>query len=968
MTKTQRFFRMWVTNRVIAGMVIFFIGIGMWEFKWKPQYRPYYEAGITDYQRNDFQGALNQFSKAYEIAPNSLDVIVMMGWANLKLKHFEDARFYFNRAIRIDPRTEEAQMGATFVALETGRGDINYRALERIIGKRNADPNVRILLAGALAHEGRNFDAAEQYMKLVDDRNYSRAAHAALDDLFGLQGFSDPVPRSLPRLQKAPELQVRYRASDGQLWELKSTGWQPFYVRGVNLGPGAPGYYPAKPPHDGMQYLTWLRDTQAMNANVIRAYTLLPPAFYRAFRHQMDAGVPLTLYQQIWVDDPPNKDLYDPSFVDHTKAEIRYVVDALHGHGDVPPKHARGSGVYDQDVSQQVSGILLGREIEPSVAQQTNIINGGKTHYDGKFITVKSANATEVWFAEMLDYLVEYENDTYNWQHPVAIVNWPPMDPLTHPTEATTMEEVKYRMKHGEVLAIPKELQDDNDIVAIDEAKFSATTNFYAGIFASYHVYPYYPDFLLQDKNYLSARDSEGLDPMYGYIKELRAHIPHPLVITEYGMPNSMGISHFHPYGWNHGGHNEQDQAELLGRYTRAIHEAGCAGGIVFELVDEWYKHNWLTVDFENPLDNAALWLNDLDPEKRYGVIGYHTSGWKLFTSDAAAWKDVPQLYPAGTPILAGDGYDGARTIRNVQATVDEGYLYLRLEVVCLDCTHKNHDQPDFTKAAYAVAINTLPGHAGIQKMPFGNITLTTGANFLLVLGTKEATRLYVADDYNPYIVVPKEGVPGETELVYRRNFQAKMVPTGSFEEEIVETNRKRYGRDGTAYPGQRYSRSILRYGNGDPNAPDYDSLGEWYADTKAKAILVRIPLGKLFITDPSSRQVFLGLNDKAQVGVATTPGITLSVFALKPGAHPDALSEMQVEASRPAALRGRVDDPQRLLWRTWLDVKPDPYFKKAYYELQKDYLEVPGAPNNAPAPVPAVRTVRTGTGTGTGR
>jgi hypothetical protein len=671
----------------------------------------------------------------------------------------------------------------------------------------------------------------------------------------------------------------------------------------------------------------------------------------------------MQLMQQIWIGDPPNNDLYEPAFVAETRAEIRHVVDAIHGHGDIPPKRARGNGIYENDVSADVMAILLGRELEPSVAQQTNIINGGKTRYDGKYITVQRANATEVWFAEMLDYLVAYEQDTYNWQHPVAIVNWPPMDPLTHPTEATNLEEVKYRIRKGEQLAIPKGLEDDNDATSIDEAKYRATTNLYAGFFASYHVYPYYPDFLLLDPQYLNARDSEGLNPVYGYLKDLRARIPHALVITEYGMPSSIGISHFHPYGWHHGGHNEDQQAQILVRLAKTIKETGCSGGVLFELLDEWYKHNWLTVDFEAPIDRANLWLNDLDPEKRYGLMGWHTSKWKLFTGDAAAWAAERTFYNSSAePRAFHDGFDGARSLRTVQAAVDEGYLYLRLTVDCFDCPNKDRRKdakPDFTKTAYAVAINTLPGTVGVRKLPFEDVQVRNGANFLLVLGDASISRLLVADTYNPYQVLPKPGVPNETEISYRRGYTPALQSDGTFLDFVVETNRRRYGRDGTAYPGTRYSRSVLRYGAGDPQSPNFDSLAEWYADPQTRSILVRIPWGKLLITDPSGRAAWYGFDGALNVRTGVSAGVELSVFALKPAPALDNLGAMQVAMSLPAVSGGALAKPEVLTWKSWETVKPEAYLKRSYFAMQKQFLEEQHGKQTAPGPrTPGLRAV----------
>src|SRR5262249_2939465 len=223
------------------------------------------------------------------------------------------------------------------------------------------------------------------------------------------------------------------------------------------------------------------------------------------------------------------------------------------------------------------------------------------------------------------------------------------------------------RIRHGERLELPKNVDDDNDVVSIDEAKYKVKPALNAGLFASYHVYPYYPDFLILDKDYLQARDSQGLDPVYAYVRDLHNHIPYPLVITEFGVPNSMGISHFHPYGWHHGGHTEQEQAEIVTQLARGIKEAGSAGGLAFALIDEWYKHNWLTVDFQNPEERGAIWINELDPEKRYGVIGFRTSKWKLF-SDPLAWATEPLLYSGS-----------AGNMRGVQVASDEGFLYLRI-------------------------------------------------------------------------------------------------------------------------------------------------------------------------------------------------------------------------------------------------------------------------------------------------
>lgn len=899
--------KFWVTNRVLIGMALFFIIVGFWEFKWKPQYRPFYENGVAQYQRGDYRRALNEFQTAYQIAPNSLDVIMMMGWVNLKLHRYEEARFYFDRAIRIDPGTEEAQLGAAFVSLETGRGKLDARLLKKVLGRRGGDPNVRIVTAGAMVQDGNNAEAAAIYRDLINDRNYGQAAQIAFEDLYGLKGFpNDRVPEELPEIRRPSQTQVRYRAAEGAMWQLGRTGWEKIYINGINLGPAAPGYYPSSMPTDGALYATWVQQAAQLNANALRTYTLLPPGFYRAFKHSMDQGGKLQLYQQVWVGHPPGDDLYDDKFMEESRAEIRYVVDALHGHGSVPPKKARGNGLYVTDVSSQVGAFLLGGEMGAAVAAHTNVVNAGKNRYDGKYLSIANADPAEVWYAQMLDYLVSYETETYGWQHPVTMVDPPASDP-----------------------ALPT------------EAKINVKPALYAGLFASYAAFPYYPESVMRNQQFLRARDSEGPNPVYGYLRDLRSRLSVPLVVSALGVPSSMGIKRFQSTGWNQGGHSEEDQAKILTRLVRSARESGCSGGLVFELMDEWFKDDWLKQGFKHSPERAPLWLNDMDPAERYGLAGYRTRHWKLFGGDAAEWEGQQKLYGAATPKPVGDGFDSDRAIRSVQAATDEGYLYLRIDLECLDCVAGKRDgKLHWDRAAFAVALNTQPGRAGIRRLPFGNVSIASGANFLLFLGEPAQSRLLAADNYNPFQMTPDAELGGDLQVMYRRGFETVLKDGGSFVEMALNPNSRQGGLGSTAPAGQSYSFSVMRYGNGNPAAPDYNSLAEWYADVKNKAILVRIPWSKLLVVDPSSNLVLGGFAEKTGERLATSTMLEVSVFALKPGGAAGDLGRMSVVASLPAS-DGSIQKPQAITWKRWDSVAPPLYLKKAYSALQQTFSQM---------------------------
>lgn len=893
--------KFWLTNRVVLGLIAFIVVTALWEFKWKPQYHDFYEEGVRFYKNGNYPLAQKALDKAYEIAPNALDVIIMEGWNNLKQNQLEQARFYFTRAVRIDPTAEEAQMGISFVALETGHGDLDPALLARILQGRKNDPNVMILLAGAEERQGNYFSAAEIYNRLVGDKDYGEAARLALDNIFGLHGTSDSPIAAFGAFDRPAQTQFHYRANNAALWQQTTAGnWSKTYLQGVNLGAAPPGYRPTSLPNDAALYTTWLRDASELNANSLRLYTLLPPAFYRAFRHYTNDGGKLSLIQEIWVDEPEHQDLFESGFEDATKAEIRQVIDAIHGRGQVLPKRNRGSGIYEFDISDHISGYIFGRDLDPAVVSQTNLLNAGKHSYTGKYLSITNASATEMWLAEMADYLLDYEASTYNWQHPVAMVSGPTPDPSS-----------------GLLL----------------ETKIKTTPACLSGIFAAYPAYPFFPAYMQRNSRYASARDKIAPNPVFGFVRELRTRLPVPLLVSEYGASTSMEPRLTLSSGWNQGGYSETTQADALIHLSRGLRDAGVAGDLAFELTDEWYREGWITEGFQNAGEKVALSLNDLDPAKRYGLIGYHTSKWQLFAGDPAAWEHETKIDSSAAASHVGDGYDGERTLRSLQIASDEGYVYLRLQVACLDCQGSSHTgKTHFGQASYAIALSTLPNVVGIKNLPFGNVTVPNGSNFLLLLRDPDRSSFLIADSYNPFQYVPADdGV--HKQLAYKRNFSPSLVSAGTFQPFPSPAN-----------PGS------LPYGHGDSAAADYDSRAQWYADIKHSAILIRIPWAKLLVTDPSSMQVFATYDPKSGVRSMTTGGLQISAYALRPKAASD-LKDATVISSLPTD-----DSTLKFSWAKWNSITLDPYRKKAFDVLAQDFahsnaVQEPAKPHRRGSP-----------------
>ncbi len=407
--------------------------------------------------------------------------------------------------------------------------------------------------------------------------------------------------------------------------------WRSTYVAGVTLGPARPGEFAVTASLDYRTYRDWLHEIVAANANTLRVYTILPPAFYRAFAdHNEQAEEPLWLIQGVWLDDLA-ENLYEPRTKEAFESEIRDVIDIVHGQADIACVAGHYCGVYAADISRWVIGVAIGRDVAPFVIRRTNRQNPARTSYLGDYVSFPDGTPSEAWFAEMCDLAVRYEMDTYNAQRPISVVNWPALDPMSHPTEATLEEELNIRRLLGEEVTdtLPED-PNDLDVVSIDVSNFEIEPGFEAGMFVLYHVFHHWPEFLFRDPAYLAVRDESGANPFLGYLQDLKSRYPDtPVLIGGYGISTSLDPTHLHPLGWHNGGITEQQQAQLLVRFSQSIRQANMAGGIVFEWLDEWWKQ--VNDDFTAPLEGTRdfdpLWLNRSDPEEAFGLVGYRSFG-----------------------------------------------------------------------------------------------------------------------------------------------------------------------------------------------------------------------------------------------------------------------------------------------------------------------------------------------------
>ena len=598
------------------------------------------------------------------------------------------------------------------------------------------------------------------------------------------------------------------------------TSWDRLQVKGANIGTALPGKWFAEFPENKELYLSWFQQIGAMHANTIRVYTLLDPAFYEALDdfNRSTANGRLWLLQEIWPDDIiPGNNLYDQGFTNDYQEEIALDLGALHGGYEIPERNGRAWGKYKADVYPYLLGILIGREISAEEIQATNEANPDKGDYEGPYVRTSGASPPEVWVAEMCNYVVNYAQDTYGWQMPVSFVSWPTLDPMIHSTEFTPGGD--------------KTLEADDSQV-LDPAHLAPGPDAKSGLFGTYHIYPYYPDFMYREPGYAEYRDGEGVLRYGGYLRQFMSiHPPYPALVGEFGLSTSLGVAHLQPEGLNHGGVSEEDQGKMIVRMLRAILREGYAGGLIFEWADEWAKRTWFTMPYMIPFERHIYWHNLLDPEQSFGILAYEPDHTPFGGSETMMWQR--------DAVNGGLSSSGGR-LSSLHVDHDAAFVYLDLEFSGGSASALRPGSGQGLELL--LGMDTFGRANGTIRLPLAALPdLPSGVEFMLKIDPQGGACLLARPDYD---------------LAVSR-FAAAPATDDAFVTTTPATNRHQIDQiNGTDYPEIHYDESALRYGVFEPASPRYDSLAHWFVDEGGDHLYVRIPWALLNVGDPSSATI----------------------------------------------------------------------------------------------------------------
>ncbi len=709
----------------------------------------------------------------------------------------------------------------------------------------------------------------------------------------------------------------RFRSLRDRIEILDRGSWKPFFIKGVNLGLGMPGYFPGEYAIRKATYLRWFEMMHDAGFNAFRVYTLHPPSCYEALQEFNESGKRLFLFQGIWNELPTDHNFDAPEYIGTVGTAIRMVVDAVFGNIELPERPGLPHGRFHVDVSHLLAGFIFGRETESCAVKSFNDMHNRKERdFSGNFLDMRMGTPFEVWVARMCDSIQSYEWDRYGVTHPVAMTNWPTLDPLVHPSESGKGDEVFiFEGRRENVTGCSGYLAMEEDTEVLDLAKISVKKG--AGFFASYHPYPYYPDFMVND--YLDEKNTYA-----AYLSRLKAHHGRqPILVSEFGVPSSREAAHWHRDGWNHGGHPEARKGELDALLFRTVFDQKMAGGLLFAWTDEWFKKNWVFLDFYHPPDSKPNWYSIQDPEENYGLIGLYPGYPKPLVSlsgDRTEWAPATVLYEKKEDVMRhrfGDPGDGVRCLQKLSVQHDEGFLYVLLETA--RPIHFDHGH-------FLIGIDTCRPEVGEFLLPFDTRTPSpVGLKFLVHLCGRDNSRILVCHTYDKY-------------LNWRRDICPAISGQGAWVMMYNEVNRRRVSKNGTKfYPSHSFSMSDLRHGTlrGDHAV----HLADFNVD--GTLLEIRLPWGLLNFTDPSSRMV---LWKDARGFARKTDGLRILAVSYKPGAGSLAAEKtgalQNITDSLPYALE--LSAVRTYTWKEWRMPLYHEHVKQNYWITKKFLAGIP--------------------------
>lgn len=619
------------------------------------------------------------------------------------------------------------------------------------------------------------------------------------------------------------------KAENGFLYLDQGSGFEEFQIKGVNVGFSKPGKYSTENGVSKEEYLRWFGQIQDMGANVIRIYNIGGKEFYDAFyEYNADNPSPLYLIQGVAVDDYLINSIYsafDKEFYKPLLEDCKDMIDVVHGRYKQNNENGFFPLSYSKDISRWIYAYVLGSEWETNLVVYTDHSGSQKEQYNGKYLYTEDATNFEIFLAYLGDQVIEYETKKYGTQTLISFNNGTMEDPLAYDEELK-----KYFRKSA----------------AIDVDHIHSKDGFLAGQFASYNVYPYYPDFYgyQVDLTTVAGTDVQGENTYRRYLQALSDHHNMPVVITEFGVPSSRGILAIEKGNRRNAGHlSETGQGESLVSLYEDILAAKCSGGIVSEWQDEWYKSSWNTEASVN-LESTAYWSDYQSSEQAFGLLAFDPGKEESICyvdGDNTEWKKQDLVTEENNPLYM---------------KYDEKFLYFMVTDF------------DIEKEALYLPLDITPESGSKEAKNLG-ITMSDAADFVIEINGKESSRVWVQERYDMLSALYYGEISAHNffSKVFPQKDSSRFVRINMLLQEELYYEKTDLESSGSIWDKQlsfqeydienpyqykvraTYETGLMTYGNANPKSEDFNSLADFCAGEDF--VEIRIPWQLLNFADP---------------------------------------------------------------------------------------------------------------------
>ena len=330
----------------------------------------------------------------------------------------------------------------------------------------------------------------------------------------------------------------------------------------------------------------------------------------------------------------------------------------------------------------------------------------------------------------------------------------------------------------------------------------------------------------------LSCVKLNGID-YRAYLRMLTNHHTMPVVISEFGVSTGRGMAQYDANtGRNQGHMSEKDQGDAIVQCYEDIRSVGCAGCCVFTWQDEWFKRTWNTM-YAVDLKRNPYWSDYQTNEQYFGFLSFDPGNEKsvcYVDGDLSEWtKDNVVI----------ENRDMALSMK-----YDEKFIYFLIEKNGLD----------FDTDTLFVPIDTTP-KSGSTYCENNGLLFERPADFLIVIDGKENSRVLVQERYESLRSTYAHDVYGY-DTYLEGNIPAVDSPVFVNINLVLQTQMAQFIQylKEEDYRAQTFETGALRYGNANPDSPDFDSLADFICT--GDFIELKLPWQLLNFADPSRMEI----------------------------------------------------------------------------------------------------------------